>query len=448
MATRQESEMRPCHWQGKAIGLEFAKRNERMAAQEKSRSREVPQDLLPVLRDSGVLTERQFNEVRARVLAGDYPNHSNSLAERLVREKVITQYQARRLLQNKPHGMILGKYVILDRIGSGSMGRVYKAQHQLMGRVVALKIIAPEILSNERAVARFYREMRLVGRLDHPNVVRAFDADSSSNVLYIVMEYVSGPSLAQLLKQGALPPVDVVGYAAQAALGLAHAHEQGIVHRDVKPSNLLVNEEKLVKVLDLGLGVLMEADNHATFATADGIAVGTVDYMSPEQACGKDLDGRSDLYSLGCSMYHLITGRHAFTGDNPIERLGKRINGSPVPITDLRPDLPPSLVAVLDKLMANKPQDRYQTGIEAAEALTALIRNRKPAASVVVSKPEPVAVVPPPRVEMIRVEPEYPRWFRPIAKLAENKAGIAIAAIVGTLVAFAGIGFAIGRLIR
>ncbi len=213
--------------------------------------------------------------------------------------------------------MILGKYVILDRIGSGSMGRVYKATHQLMGRVVALKIIAPEIVSNERAVARFYREMKLVGRLDHPNVVRAFDSDSVNNILYIVMEYVQGRSLAQMLKDGPLPPQEVVGYAAQAALGLSHAHEQGIVHRDIKPSNLLLTDEKIIKVLDLGLGVLMEADSHATFATADGIAVGTVDYMSPEQACGKDVDGRSDLYSLGCSMYHLITGRHAFPGENP-----------------------------------------------------------------------------------------------------------------------------------
>ncbi len=428
--------------------LADGRENQRMASLEKSKSSEVPHDLLPVIRNSGVLSDRQFNDVKAKVLAGDYPTDSKALAERLIREKIITEYQARRLLANKPNGMILGKYVILDRIGSGSMGRVYKAQHQLMGRIVALKIIAPEIVSNERAVARFYREMRLVGRLDHPNVVRAFDADSSSNILYIVMEYVSGPSLAQMLKNGALPPADVVGYAAQAALGLAHAHEQGIVHRDVKPSNLLVTDDKLVKVLDLGLGVLMEADNHATFATADGIAVGTVDYMSPEQACGKDVDGRSDLYSLGCSMYHLITGRHAFPGDNPIERLGRRINGRPVPITDLRPDLPPSLVAVLDKLMANKPQDRYQTGIEAAEALTALIRSRKPAA-VATAKPDPVAATAPPLPpEIIRVEPTYPGWFRPMAKLAEQKAGVAVAAIIGALAAFAGIGFAIGRLIR
>ena len=141
-----------------------------------------------------------------------------ALAERLVREKVLTEYQARRFLSNKSHGPVVGRYVILDRLGSGSMGRVYKAHHQMMGRVVALKIIAPEIVSNERVVARFQREMQLVGRLDHPNVVRAFDADQVSKILYIVMEYVAGQSLGAAAQgRGRSPPVDVVDYAAQAA---------------------------------------------------------------------------------------------------------------------------------------------------------------------------------------------------------------------------------------
>ncbi len=426
-----------------------------MSSLEKSKTGEAPPDLLPILRSSGVLTEKQFNDVRVKVLSGDYPNDARLLAERLIRERLLTEYQSRRLLLNKPSGLTLGKYVILDRIGSGSMGRVYKAQHQLMGRVVALKIIAPEIVSNERAIARFYREMRLVGKLDHPNVVRAFDADSWNNILYIVMEYVQGQSLAQLLKAGALPPADVVAYAAQASLGLAHAHEQGIVHRDVKPSNLLVSEDKQVKVLDLGLGVLMEADNHATFATADGIAVGTVDYMSPEQACGKEVDGRSDLYSLGCSMYHLMTGRHAFPGESPIERLGKRINGRPVPITDIKPELPASLVAVLDKLMATKPADRYQTGVEAADALNALIRPKKtpitaPAAPAPNPTPQPTPTTPAPAPEpqVIRVEPVYPRWFKPLAKFAQQKPKAALAATIGAFVAAVGIGFVVGYLLK
>ena len=319
-------------------------------------------------------------------------------------------------------------------------------------------------MTNERVVARFQREMRLVGRLDHPNVVRAFDADQSNGVLYIVMEYVAGQSLGQRLKEGQLSPVEAVGYAAQAALGLAHAHAQGIVHRDVKPSNLLLNGEKQVKVLDLGLGVLMDGDVGSTFATADGVAVGTVDYMSPEQACGRDVDGRSDLFSLGCSLYHLITGRQAFPGDNPIERLGRRINNRPIPITDHRPDLPSSLVQVLDKLLATRPQDRYQTAADAAEALQNLIRPRKPAAaagqpaatrkpapapdpeSVPTEQHAPPAPAPPPVV--VTVRPTYPGWFRPLAALAERRPAAALLAVIGGVSISAGAGFALGWLLK
>ena len=149
-----------------------------MASSERSKSAEnVPLDLLPVIRSSGILGEKQLAEIRSKVLQGDYPFDSVELAERLVDEQILTTYQARKFLGNRPHGLIVGRYIILDRIGSGSMGRVYKARHPLMDRVVALKIISPEIASNERVVARFQREMKLVGRLDHPNVVRAFDAD-------------------------------------------------------------------------------------------------------------------------------------------------------------------------------------------------------------------------------------------------------------------------------
>lgn len=169
-----------------------------MATSDKPRSAEdTPTDLLPVIRKSGILSEKQFEDLKAKVLDGRYPFDPRELAARLVKDRVLTDYQAKRFLSNKPHGLTVGKYVILDRLGSGSMGRVYKAQHLLMGRAVALKIIAPEIVSNQRVVARFQREMKLVGRLDHPNVVRAFDADQAGSILYIVMEYVAGVSLGQ-----------------------------------------------------------------------------------------------------------------------------------------------------------------------------------------------------------------------------------------------------------
>jgi serine/threonine protein kinase len=429
-----------------------------MATFEKPKpSDRVPVDLLPVIHESGVLSERQFAEVKAKVLRGDYPFESIALADRLVEEKILTEYQARRFLNNKAYGLAVGRYIILDRIGSGSMGRVYKAHHQMMDRVVALKIIAPEIVSNDRVVARFQREMKLVGRLDHPNVVRAFDADQINKILFIVMEYVAGDSLGKRLLRGPIPPGEMVHYAAQAALGLAHAHAQGIVHRDIKPSNLLLSEDRKVKVLDLGLGVLMEADEHSTFATADGIAVGTVDYMSPEQACGRDVDGRCDLFSLGCSMYHLMTGQLPFPGETPIERLGMRLSGRPIPITDLLPDLPSGLVQVLDKLLAHKPQDRFQRAEDAAEALQALLRPRhrssasakKATRESATRADQPVRPTPPPPAPAeVQVSPRYPRWFRPLAVLAEQKPRVALLACLGALAAAWGSGFGLAWLLR
>ena len=185
---------------------------------------------------------------------------------------------------------MVGRYVILDRLGAGSMGRVYKARHRLMGRIVALKIIAPEIAYRPRAVGRFRREMQLVGRLDHANIVRAHDADYLGQLPYLVMEYVSGQGLDRRLQaHGPLPAAEVIDYATQAAQALAHAHERGVVHRDIKPSNLMIDEAGRLKVMDFGLGALtgLHADDPEGYRTADGCTVGTIDYMAPEQASGR-----------------------------------------------------------------------------------------------------------------------------------------------------------------
>ena len=439
-----------------------------MATFERPKSKEKPPaDLIPVLRSSGILGDRQLAEIRDKVVRGTYPIDPVALAQRLVEEEVLTVYQARRFLSNKPHGLLVSRYIILDRIGSGSMGRVYKAHHQMMDRIVALKIIAPEIASNQKVVARFQREMKLVGRLDHPNVVRAFDADQVNRVLYIVMEYVAGQSLGEHLKRGPIPPAEMFDYAAQAALGSAHAHEQGMVHRDIKPSNMLLTADRKIKILDLGLGVLMEGDNNATFATADGIAVGTVDYMSPEQALGREVDGRSDLFSLGCSMFHLMTGKLAYPGESPIDRLGRRLSARPSPITDLIPDFPSGAARVLDKLMATKPQDRFASAQEAADALQSVLRPRsRPSSarasisqveesppekppialeSIVITPPGGSPVVTGPRSLVEASNPHYPSWFSPIASAAEHRpVGLLLGLIALLLLVFsagAGLGY-------
>jgi serine/threonine-protein kinase len=355
------------------------------------RTESVPPELLPLIRRSAILMDRQFEELRAKVSSGEYPSETRALAERLVAERILTEFQARRLLRNKTHGLIVGRYVILERLGAGGRGRVFQAQHRLMGRLVALKIIAPEIASRASSIARFYREMRLIGRLDHPNVIRAFDADQVGDLLYIVMEYVAGRSLDHVLEdRGALPAAEVVDYMAQAARGLAHAHQRGIVHRDVKPANLLLSDQGQVKVLDLGLSALMEVDSAASYATAAGMIVGTVHYMSPEQALALNADFRSDLFSLGCTMYHLLSGRLPFPGETLAECIALRIKGQLTPITDVRPDLSPPLVRLLEQLMARRPEDRFQTASEAAEALQTLADQEARALVAPLPTPQPV----------------------------------------------------------
>jgi serine/threonine-protein kinase len=321
----------------------------------------------------GLIPPRQVEEIQARIRSGTDPDAAQALVAGLVEKDVLTSYQAGRLLHGQGDRLIVGRYVILDRIGGGGMGRVYKARHRLLGRIAALKFIAPRYLARPVAVPRFLREMRLVGRLDHPNIVRAHDAHQNSGVPYIVMEYVPGQDLERLaLSRGPLPPEEIARYAMQAAWGLAHAHGQGIIHRDIKPSNLLLGEDGRIRILDFGLGALMDPDDadRGSFATCEGMTAGTADFMSPEQVVGRrPLDGRSDLYSLGCVMYFLLTGHVPFPGDSKVECMASRIKGSPAALGDLRPGLPPGVVEVVERLMANRPEDRYPSSAVAAEAL-------------------------------------------------------------------------------
>jgi serine/threonine-protein kinase len=369
---------------------------------------------LQALRSSSILTERQFEKLEANVAEGDYPPEPAEVASRLVKDGVLTEFQARQVLKGKPQSLVFGRYIILDFLGRGGMGKVYKAWHRMMGRVVALKILEPRCVANAQSLARFRREMQLVGRLDHPNVVRAFDADRVGEYHFIAMEYVAGQTLEELLKErGALPPAEVVFYAAQAADGLAHAHARGIIHRDIKPSNLLLTEAKKVKILDFGLGTLLQQEELPAALTAAGITVGTPDYLSPEQARMLKLDGRSDLYSLGCTMYHLISGQLPFKGESSMDCIIGRITGKAAPISEVRQGLPPRLVQAIEKLMATNPDDRYQTAEEAATALRSLLRPKgqpaeRPASAAAAVAPAPVSA-PGPAVTPVPVSEPVPK---------------------------------------
>jgi serine/threonine-protein kinase len=332
-------------------------------------------EFLSALEQSRILPDAKLRTLQERLVHRTDVDDPLALARQLVHDGTLTEFQARRLLKGK-RGLTFGRYVLLDHIGRGARGRVLKARHRLMDRVVALKVIVAEQALSESSVARFFREMKIVGLLDHPNVVRAIDADVHEGCPYIVMEYLEGQDLGQMFRRrGPLPPKEVIWYIAQASRGLAHAHEKGVIHRDVKPTNLFLVNTGVVKLLDLGLGELVgkALQSGNVFDTDEGVVVGTTDYMSPELVRDKPIDARTDLFSLGCTMYRLLTGAFAFPGVTREDRLIKRIREPHVPITDVRPDLPRGLVRIVDRLLAVRPEDRFDTAGEVADALEALI---------------------------------------------------------------------------
>lgn len=284
-----------------------------------------------------------------------------------------------RLQQSDALPLSLGRYRLLDELGRGGMGRVYKALHTIMGRVVALKIISPELVSDPVAVEWFLREVRASTQLSHPNIVMAYDANEAEGLRFLVMEYVHGMTLDALVKrQGSLPITYVCALMRQAALGLQHAHEKGMVHRDIKPGNLLIPHpegdappEVLVKIVDFGLARLHGKTKGDTIALRGEAGVlGTPDYIAPEQS--RDIhsaDIRSDLYSLGCVFYFALTGCVPFPGDNALEKIIKHLTEQPEPLEKMRSDVPPALAALVRRLMAKHPADRFQTPAELAREL-------------------------------------------------------------------------------
>jgi serine/threonine-protein kinase len=361
-------------------------------------------NLADVLRGNHLLEPARLDELTNQ-LQGQFPD-IGTLARELMRRHWLTPYRVNRVMQDRAQDLLLGSYVLLDRLGEGGMGQVFKARNWKLGQIVALKLVRKERLANTDAVRRFHREIRAAAQLNHPNIVRALDADEVDGAHLLVMEYVEGTDLAKLVKQrGPLPAADACDYIRQASLGLQHAFEHGMVHRDIKPANLLLSvvsgpssvvgeqppqstdnrQRTTIKILDMGLARLgnpWETSDTTSTMTKTGIVMGTPDYIAPEQARDSHTaDIRADLYSLGCTLYVLLTGRAPFRGGTITEKLLRHQLEEPAPVEQRRPEVSPELAVLLRRLMAKRPEDRFQTPADLASALAQVNLSAPPLAT-------------------------------------------------------------------
>jgi serine/threonine protein kinase len=316
--------------------------------------------LTEALEKSGLLTADRIKdccETAALQLDNTMPE---AVAKQLVRSGHLTRFQAQLALSGKASSLVIGSYVVLEKIGQGGMGQVYKARHKTMKREVALKVISPAVVKDETSRRRFQREVEAAAQLNHQNIVTAYDAGEFKGTHYLVMEYIKGTDLSSLVKtEGPISLESAVGYIQQVAQGLAFAHSQGIVHRDIKPANLLLDDSGLVKILDMGLARFDDSDTAMKAdagLTGTGMLMGTIDYMSPEQAMdSKNADARSDIYSLGCTLYFLTNGRAMFEADTIVKRLMAHQSAIIPRISHADQELQ----QILEKMTAKQAEQRY-----------------------------------------------------------------------------------------
>jgi eukaryotic-like serine/threonine-protein kinase len=342
---------------------------------------------LEQLKQSRLLPEDRLAEVRRR---HSFLLPMHELAGRLQAEGVLTTYQCKQIAAGRAKELVLGQYRILDELGRGGFGEVYKALHTVMNRTVAIKVIAPEKVADSRAREWFRREVLAVTQLHHPNIVMAYDANDEGGKLYFVMEFVDGPNLHRLVAQkGTLAVPVACEMLRQSGLALQYAHENGLVHRDIKPANLLIPKPTagqagrgivtpvLVKVVDFGLARLQSGNFQTLMLGGEKGLMGTPDYMAPEQARDHHhADIRSDLYSLGCAFYFALSGRRPFVGASLTELIAQHMTAEATPLGELRADLPPGLVNVIRRMMAKNPDERFQTPAELITAVEALCETR------------------------------------------------------------------------
>jgi serine/threonine protein kinase len=324
-------------------------------------------DFLACVQQSNLLSPADFTKATTQ---GQLLDNAQELASWLISQGLLTTYQAKLLLSGKHKGFFLGQYKILEPIGKGGMGAIYLAHHMTLNRKVALKILPKENAKDPLELERFHREARVAALLNHPNVVRVADVAQSNGLHFLVMEYVEGVTLQQILdRSGALSAQQAVKFIIQAAIGLQAAHDAGLVHRDIKPANLILDKAGTLKIIDFGLARSTgNASDHLTEKFDEGSFAGTADFISPEQAMSQPTDHRSDIYSLGATLFVLLTGRPPFEGTVTQKLLAHQVREVPS-ISAVIPTVPPHLERVICKMMAKSPKNRFTSMAEVIQAL-------------------------------------------------------------------------------
>jgi serine/threonine-protein kinase len=314
-------------------------------------------------------SDRLVEKVRKKL--GALPENPKKLASFFVAADLLTEWHVEKLLGGKYKGFFLGKYKLLGHIGTGGMSSVYLAQHIRMGDKRAIKVLPKARVRDATYLARFQLEAKAIASLNHPNIVLAYDIDNEDDVHYIVMEYVDGIDLQQLVKRdGPIDPLKATELIKQAARGLEHAHSKGVIHRDVKPANLLIDNNGSVRLLDMGLALVTADDEESLTVANNENVLGTADYLAPEQALNSHkVDHRADIYGLGCTLYFLLTGKPPFSDGTLAQRIAKHQTEMPTPIRQLEPECPGELEGICVKMIQKDPRYRYQTAGDVADAL-------------------------------------------------------------------------------
>lgn len=334
---------------------------------------------LKLLDRSGIVAEDRLKEELGNLLekVGGRKVNVSELASHLVESGLITQWHTEKLLAGKYKGFFLGKFKLQRLLGSGGMSSVYLARHKISDQLRAIKVLPRKKVADKSYLDRFYLEARAAASLNHPNVVRIYDICKEANTHFMVMEYVEGEDLYEMVtRSGPLDFEEAVRYVAQAAEGLTHAHQRELVHRDIKPANLLKTTDGDIKILDLGLALVNQDDTESLTVLYNEKVMGTADYLSPEQAVDShEVDLRADIYSLGCTLYFLLTGHPPFPKGTLAQRIAMHQTQEPADIRESRPDCPEPLVEVCQKMMKKSADERYQTCAEVKSEMLKLLKS-------------------------------------------------------------------------